>query len=130
MYSQTRTAALGTLIILQCVMFGALLFKLPPHPPEVIPIGGMAPTLAASLSAAFAALVMRGSGTAGKLLIIVACLLAAISYGPQKYFDTAFPLVWPAVVTAQIAIVALIASLVQEWLQGRAVDNQIDLAVS
>lgn len=116
MHPQTRTAALGTLIILQGVMLAALLFKLPPHPPEVIPIGGMAPTLGASLSAAFAALVMKGDGAAGKLFIIVACLFAAISYGPQKYFDPAFSLVWPAVVTAQIAIVALLATLVQDMV--------------
>ncbi|MCG7493977.1 hypothetical protein [Thalassobius sp. Cn5-15] len=114
MHPQTKTAALGTLLILQGVMFAALLFKLPPHPPEVIPIAGMAPTLGASLCAAFAALVMRGEGIAGKLLIIIACLLAAISYGPQKYFDPAFSLVWPAVITAQLAIVALLGALVQE----------------
>ncbi|MBY8977531.1 hypothetical protein KHP62_17085 [Rhodobacteraceae bacterium NNCM2] len=108
MSARIRTAALGTLIILQLVMFAALLFKLPPHPPEVIPVGGMAPTLAASFSAAFAALVMRGEGTGGKSMIVIACLLAAISYGPQKYFDPAFPLVWPAVITAQLAIAALL----------------------
>ena len=117
MQPQTRTAALGTLIILQSVMFAALLFKLPPHPPEVIPIGGMAPTLGASLCAAFAALVMRDGGAAEKVLIIAACLLAAISYGPQKYFDPAFSLVWPAVVTAQLAIAVLLTSLVQERLR-------------
>lgn len=120
MHPHTKTAALGTLIILQSVMFAALLFKLPPHPPAVIPIAGMAPTLGASLCAAFAALVMRGDGVTGKLLIVLACLLAAISYGPQKYFDPAFPLVWPAVIAAQLAIVALLGALVQETRQGWA----------
>lgn len=84
MHAKTITVALGTLIILQVVMLAALLFKLPPHPPEVIPIGGMAPTLGASLCAAFGALVLKGEGLAGKALIVASCLLAAISYGPQK----------------------------------------------
>lgn len=108
MQNETRVAALGVLIILQLTMLAALLFKLPPHPPEVIPIGGMAPVIAMSLCAAFSALLFRGEGRSGKALILCACLLAAISYGPQKLFDPAFHLVWPAVVTAQLAILALI----------------------
>lgn len=100
-------AALITLIVLQLVMLGALLFKLPPHPPEVIPLGGMAPVLAASLSAALTALIYRGQGAIGLIWIVVACVLAGLSYGPQKYFDPAITLVWPAVLCAQIAIVAL-----------------------
>jgi hypothetical protein len=111
MRDQTRTSALGALIILQLTMLAALLFKLPPHPPEVIPIGGMAPVIGTSLCAAFAAMVFKGEGASGKILIILACLFAAISYGPQKFFDPAFPLVWPAVVTAQIAIIALLTSI-------------------
>lgn len=130
MHSQTRTAALGALIILQSVMLAALLFKLPPHPPEVIPIGGMAPTLGASLCAAFAAIVMKGDSATEKLLVIFACLFAAISYGPQKYFDPAIVLVWPAVVTAQIAIIALLASLVQEKLQKSAGNDGNTVTVS
>lgn len=128
MHPQTKTAALGTLIILQSVMLAALLFKLPPHPPEVIPIAGMAPTLGASLCAAFAALAMRGEGATGKLFIIVACLLAAISYGPQKYFDPAISLVWPAVMTAQIAIVSLLAALIKERLQRVAMIDENERA--
>lgn len=111
MHTETRTAALGALIILQLTMLAALLFKLPPHPPEVIPLGGMAPVIGVSLCAAFAALVFRGEGHSGRALTLCACLLAAISYGPQKYFDPAFSLVWPAVITAQIAIIALMASI-------------------
>ncbi|MCK0126625.1 hypothetical protein MWU76_19700 [Gelidibacter sp. F2691] len=114
MHTESHTAALGALIILQLTMLMALLFKIPPHPPEVIPFGGMAPVIGASLCAAFAALVFRGEGRSGKALVICACLLAAISYGPQKYFDPAFNLVWPAVITAQIAIIALIVPIVRQ----------------
>jgi len=112
-----RAAGLGTLAILQGTMLAALLFKVPPHPPEVIPLGGMAPVLGMSLSAAYAAWVLRGTRGAGAALTVIACLLAAVSYGPQKFFDPAFPLVWPAVVTAQVAIVALIVDVACEVLR-------------
>ncbi|WP_300059175.1 hypothetical protein [uncultured Roseobacter sp.] len=111
MHTEIRSAALGTLIILQLTMLAALLFKLPPHPPDVIPIGGMGPVIGMSISAACAALVFRGEGRSGKALILCACLLAAISYGPQKFFDPAIGLVWPAVVTAQLAIIALVVPI-------------------
>ena len=112
-----QTAALGTLIILQLTMLGALFFKVPPHPPEIIPIGGMAPMVGAALCAAFAALVFKGEGTVGKLMIILTCLLSAISYGPQKFFDPAFPLVWPAVIAGQIAVLALLIPIGRSLLR-------------
>ena len=34
--------------------------------------------------------------------------MALLSYGPQKYLDAQFALIWPAVITGQIAAVALI----------------------
>lgn len=110
---RTLSAGLGTLIILQLVMLFALYFKVPPHPPEIIPLGGMGPMIGAGLSAACAALLLQGEGVVGKALVVVACLLAGLSYGPQKYFDPAFPLVWPAVITAQIAIAALLVALLR-----------------
>lgn len=116
MPQDARNAALSTLIILQIVMLLSLYFKVPPHPPTVIPLGGMAPMIAASLSAAVGALLLGAQGSGGKALTLAACLLAAISYGPQKYFDPAFALVWPAVVSAQIAIVALIAPMLAQIL--------------
>ena len=64
--------------------------------------------IAASLSAAVAGLIFKGEGISGKLLVLAACLLAALSYGPQKYVDPAFAQVWPAVAAAQIAMIALI----------------------
>lgn len=121
MTTPSRSAALGSLMILQAVMLAALLFKLPPHPPETIPLGGMAPVLAASLSAAWAALALGARGAAGMGLTLLACLLAGLSYGPQKFFDPAISLVWPAVVTAQIAILALLADVAQQ-IMGRDVD--------
>lgn len=110
MTKQHSTAALGTLILLQGVMLFALFTKTAPHPPEVIPLGGMAPFLAFALSAAMAALVIGVQSTEGRVLGLVAAAAALVSYGPQKYFDAAFPLVWPAVITAQIAVLVLIVA--------------------
>ncbi|MCT4558868.1 MAG: hypothetical protein N4A61_12530 [Pelagimonas sp.] len=113
MTNPTRTAALGSLMIVQVIMLCSLYFQVPPHPPTTIPFGGMAPVIAAALCAAFSALVLDADSKAGAFMTVVACLLAAISYGPQKYFDPAISLVWPAVVTAQIAILTLLVPLVQ-----------------
>lgn len=109
MIDRPQTAALGTLIILQGVMLAALFTKTAPHPPEVIPLGGMGPFLGAAMSAAMAAVVVGPGSRAGHLLSLAACLLALVSFGPQKFFDPAFALVWPAVITAQIAVVSLAA---------------------
>jgi len=43
------------------------------------------------------------------MLHLAAVALALVSFGPQKYLDAQFPLIWPAVVTAQLAIVIIMA---------------------
>jgi hypothetical protein len=48
----------------------------------------------------------------GRVLSVLAALMAAASFGPQKYFVPEFPLIWPAVIGAQIAIVAIIANVI------------------
>ena len=111
MNDRITNASLATLIVLQMTMLFALFFKVPPHPPEFIPLGGMAPVIATSLSAAVAGMIFRGEGVTGKLLILVACIFAGLSYGPQKYADPVFAQVWPAVITAQIAIAALLLQI-------------------
>ena len=111
--NQTSTAALSVLIILQLVMLTALYAGVPPRPPVATPLFGIAPLLGASLSAAVAAIVL-GSNTsrAGRLLSLAATGMALISFGPQKYFDAQFGLIWPAVIAGQIASLAVISSLV------------------
>jgi hypothetical protein len=102
-------ACLATLIILQLVMLGALFAQSAPHPPATIPLFAIAPFLAVALSAAVAAMMVGPLGTRmGRALCIAAALMALLSYGPQKYFDPQFALIWPAVITGQIASVALI----------------------
>ena len=98
-------AALVSLIILQVVMLLALYFKSSPRPPEVIVLFAIGPFLACSLSATIGAIIIGPlSDKTGKALSIAAALMALISFGPQKYFDAQFALIWPAVLTGQIAI--------------------------
>lgn len=114
------TAALAALTILQAVMLTALYARVAPHPPAVVPgMFGMAPFLAASLSASVAAMIV-GRGRGGRVLSLLALLLALISFGPQKYLDAQFPLIWPAVITAQIAIIVLLQRLLRKPTQAHA----------
>ena len=102
-------AALAALIILQLTMLGALFAQSVPHPPATIPLFGIAPFLAAALSAAAAAITIGPLDTAsGRVLSVLAALMALRSYGPQKFLDAQFALIWPAVITGQIAAVAVI----------------------
>lgn len=101
-------AALATLIILQLVMLGALFTQSSPHPPAAIPLFATAPFIAAALSAAFAAIIVGPLDTmTGRTLSLLAALMALLSFGPQKYLDAQFSLIWPAVIAGQIAAVAI-----------------------
>ena len=86
-HSRPVAASLLTLIILQVIMLAALYAKIPPHPPEATPLFGIAPFIGAALAAASSALYLKGLETrAGQVLCLLAALLAAVSFGPQKYF--------------------------------------------
>lgn len=106
--TQTSTAALAVLIILQAVMLGALYAGVPPHPPAATPLFGIAPFLGASMGAAVAAMLLGGGASrSGRALGLLAALMALASFGPQKYLDAQFGLIWPAVIAAQMACLAL-----------------------
>ena len=98
-------AALTSLIILQGIMLASLFAGVPPHPPsEVVPFG-MAPFLAAAISAAAAAIWLGSTASVeGRVLIGLAVLMALVSFGPQKVIDPAISRIWPAVFTAWVAI--------------------------
>ena len=101
-------AALTTLIVLHGVMLSALYAGVEPHPPARIPLFGMAPFLGATLSAAAAAMILGPVQTAsGRVLSALALLLSLVSFGPHKLIDPAFPLIWPAVAAAWVALIAL-----------------------
>ncbi len=101
-------AALTTLIVLHGVMLSALYAGVEPHPPARIPLFGMAPFLGAVLAAAGAAMILGPVQTAsGRVLSALALLLSLVSFGPHKLIDPAFPLIWPAVAAAWVALIAL-----------------------
>lgn len=112
------SAAIAGLIILQVVMLGSLYAQITPHPPAIIPISGIGPFLSVSLSAAAGALMLGPlNSRAGRVLGLIAALLAMISFGPQKYIDPQFSLVWPAVVFGQLCAVYIVFANIRHWRQ-------------
>jgi hypothetical protein len=106
-------AALASLIILQAVMLASLYAGVAPHPPAATPLFGIGPFLGLSLSVAAVALILgAGSGRAARWLGLIAALLALVSFGPQKYFDPQFALIWPAIAGGQMACLALVFDVV------------------
>jgi hypothetical protein len=111
--NRTSTAALAVLIILQTVMLTALYAGVAPHPPVATPLFGIAPFLGASISAAVAAIILGGiPSRAGAALSLLTAAMALVSFGPQKYFDAQFGLIWPAVICGQIASLFVILNVV------------------
>jgi len=109
---RTATAALATLIVLQAVMLSALYAGVEPHPPEATPLFGIAPFIGASASLALAAIIVHPVTTgAGRALSVLAALAALVSFGPQKYLDAQFGLIWPAVILGQIAAAVLVVQM-------------------
>ncbi len=113
-------AALSTLILLQLIMLSALYAGVRPHPPETTPLFGMAPFLGASVSLALTAIIVGPLGSsAGRTVSILATLMALVSFGPHKYFDTQFGLIYPAVVLAQLAAIVIflgVASAIRDGI--------------
>ncbi|MBL4731944.1 MAG: hypothetical protein JKY82_05000 [Rhizobiaceae bacterium] len=109
-------AALTTLIILQVVMLMALFAVSAPHPPATIPLFAIAPFLGASLSVAIAAIILGPTtSVVGRFSSILAAFMALLSYGPQKYFDPQFSLIWPSVIAGQIAALAIFYVVFRAW---------------
>ncbi len=98
-----RENALLVLIVLQVIMLGAFFFQRPPHPPLTTPGFAMGPFLSAAIATAVAAL-FATPGMAATGLTLVALAMALVSYGPHKWLDPLIGEIWPAVVTAQLAI--------------------------
>ncbi len=118
MTHRPTTAALATLIILQAIMLMALFADVAPHPPAAVAPFGIGPFIGVAISAAAAALILDPSTRSGAASAVIAGVLALVSFGPQKYVDAQFPLIWPAVITAQIAIITIFAQAVQQFRPG------------
>jgi hypothetical protein len=103
-------AALAGLLLLQAVMLASLYAGVAPHPPAATPLFGIGPFLGASLSAAVAALIL-GPSRAGRVMAGLAALAALVSFGPQKYLDPQFGLIWPAVLSGQVAVGVILLGL-------------------
>ena len=112
-------AALAVLIVLQVIMLSALYAGVRPHPPAQTPIFGMAPFLGGAISAAVAALILGPlQGFAGRSLSGIAALAALVSYGPHKYLDPQFGLIWPGVIAGQFAAVVVIVHVLRKQSRG------------
>ncbi|MGI3186362.1 hypothetical protein [Nioella aestuarii] len=110
---QSAQAALAVLIILHLFMLATLLAGVAPHPPATIPLFGLAPFFAAVVSALASAMMVGPMQTrAGRLLTVIAIALSLVSFGPHKVVDPAFPLIWPAVISAWVAIAFLVYRLI------------------
>ncbi|WP_425072622.1 hypothetical protein [Sagittula sp. S175] len=105
-------ASLAVLMVIHLLMLFALYTLTAPHPPVAIPLFALAPFLSAFTAIAAATWIMAERPIAVPLSILTA-LLAAVSLGPHKYFDPAFSGIWPAVLTGQVAIVALMTQAVR-----------------
>jgi hypothetical protein len=110
-YQNRQTiAALAALIALQLIMLSALYAGIRPHPPIATPLFGIAPFLGASVAIAIGAIIVEPLSTAaGRRLSVMAAVLALVSFGPQKYLDAQFALIWPAVLLGQFAALVIFA---------------------
>ncbi|MGP6087715.1 hypothetical protein [Antarctobacter jejuensis] len=118
-YDRQAIAALATLILLQLIMLSALYSGIRPHPPVATPLFGIAPFLGASMSIALAAIIVQPLTTAtGRVLGVLAALMALVSFGPQKYFDAQFALIWPAVILGQVSALVIILRVGQAVSRG------------
>lgn len=111
---ETRdVVTIAAVIALLCITATMLLFlvtQTDPHPPNRIALFALGPFFSASLAIRFVAWQLSNTGhPAGKVCALLFALTGLLSFGPHKYFDPSFPLIWPAVVAAQISIVVIAA---------------------
>jgi len=117
--SYPATGAIVVLLTLTGVMLAVLFSRTAPYPPLEVPPFALGPFLGASLAIGAAAfhLLRQGVRFGGTLAVLFA-LTALVSFGPQKYFDPEFSRIWPAVITAQIAVVAIFAWSIVALMKG------------
>ena len=113
--NRALVAALSSLIILQLVMLVALFAKSAPHPPSTIPFFAIGPFLGASLAMATSSIIMAPAGRTGASLAVLSAIFALLSFGPHKYFDAQFALIWPAVVGGQIAAIVIFYQAMRQF---------------
>ena len=108
--SHVATAAVLVLLVLTGAMLLALFSRTAPHPPLDVPPFALGPFLGSSVAIGAAAFhLLRQGARHGGALALVFALTALVSFGPQKYVDPEFSRIWPAVITAQVAVIAILA---------------------
>ena len=101
-------AAIAILITLKIIMLVSMFSGVQPHPPFTFILGGMGPFLGTAIACLIAAAICDPlKSWAGRIFAGVALVCALLTFGPQKYFDAQWPLIWPAVLAAQAAILIL-----------------------
>ncbi|WP_371225102.1 hypothetical protein [Roseovarius sp. 2305UL8-3] len=108
--SHTIETACTMLAVVQGAMLASLYFGVEPHPPRTIPLFAMPPFLAVSIGLALCA-IRLSTLRAGRVFAGLSAVCALLSFGPQKYFDAAFPDIWIAVIASQLAVLAIVYAL-------------------
>ncbi|NVK34167.1 MAG: hypothetical protein HWE23_06795 [Rhodobacteraceae bacterium] len=117
-------AALSTLILLQLIMLSSLYAGISPHPPAATPFFGIAPFVGGSVAIAVAAIIVKPlASKCGHSLSILAALTTLVSFGPQKYLDAQFALIWPAVILGQCAALVIFVHVVNAARQKGETDQ-------
>jgi len=93
----------------------ALYAGVAPHPPATTPLFGIAPFIGASLSAAVGSLILGPDrNRTGRVLGLLAAIMALVSFGPQKYLDPQLSLIWPALICGQLAAAVVIRNALRK----------------
>ena len=116
------TAAILVLLTITTVMLVAMFSRTAPHPPLDVPPFALGPFLGASLAIGAAAFhLVRQGARYGSTLALLFALMALVPFGPHTYFEPVFSRVWPAAITAQFAVIVIVAWCIVTLRRGRAV---------
>ena len=109
---QAVISSLIGLVVINCVMLGALFAQVPPNPP-----GKFGPYIGATLSLAVLSLpLVFWRNRIGYISSIIVGLMCLMSTGPQKFFIEQEPfLLSPVIILGSILSVVLIISSIMAW---------------
>jgi len=113
---QMAISSLIGLIVLNCVMLGALFAQVPPNPP-----GRFGPYIGATLSLAVLSLpLIFWRNRIGYISSIIVGLMCLMSLGPHKFFiDQAANSLSPVIILGSILSLILIISSIMAWREKR-----------
>ena len=66
---------------------------------------------------------MAPTGRTGASLAVLSAIFALLSFGPHKYFEAQFALIWPAVVGGQIAALVIFYQALRVFRTSSTVDQ-------